>query len=140
MRKKRRPPLPDGGRIVHPSKMSTARLSLAPCEGVAHVGETTLSRAELDELRRLLESDEIEKRDIIQIIKTLKITLNDQYDLNLVKEAEEAISGKGTRRNTVGRAVNYLLTIINRVFPKSMGGRRTRRNRRKSKSRSTRRN
>jgi len=115
--------------------MSGGPLALAPCEGTAHVGETTLSRSELDELRRILESDDVEKKDIINIIKSLKITLNNQYDLNLMKEAEAVISGKGTRRNTVGRAVNYLLTIINRVFPKSVGGKRTRRRRRHSRRR-----
>jgi hypothetical protein len=107
----------------------SAPLLLAPCEGMAHVGETTLTRAELDELKQILESDDVEKKDILRIIKTLKITLNNVYDLNLIEEAESVLTGKGTRRNTVGRAIQYLLTLIDRVFPKSNTGASVRRSR-----------
>ena len=106
-------------------------LRLAPCNGEAHTGETTLTADELQTLRRILEHDDVEKKDVVNVLKTLKPTLNNEYDKAMILEVENVLSGKGTRSQTVGKAINYLITILDRVFPRTTGGRRKRNTRKR---------
>jgi hypothetical protein len=112
-------------------------LRLAPCNGTAHIGETTLTADELQTLRMIVSHDDVEKKDVVNVLKTLKPTLNNEYDIALILEAEKTLSGKGTRSQTLGKAINYLITILDRVFPRSVGGRKKHKSS-KSKSKSKR--
>ena len=95
---------------------------LAPCEGEAHTGETTLTRAELDDMKEQLQDDDVTRAQVVAALRTLAPTLSSELDRNVIAAAQEALAGRGTHRETVGRAVNYLLTIIDRVFPARTGG------------------
>jgi hypothetical protein len=96
--------------------------ALAPCEGEHHTGETTLTRAELDDLKEVLEDeDTIEKPKVLLVIKALRPTLSSEYDKNLLEEAQAVLTKQGTRAETLNRAIGLLITLIDRVFPKSGG-------------------
>lgn len=95
---------------------------LAPCEGEAHTGETTLSRADLDAMKDTLQDDGVTRAQVVAALRTLKPTLSSELDKNVIAAAEEALAGRGTTRETVGRAINLLITIIDRVFPRMEGG------------------
>lgn len=97
-------------------------VQLAPCEGEAHVGETTLSRGELDGLKDMLSSDDVTKAQVELAIRALKPSLSSELDRNAVAEAEQAVGLKGSRGQTVGRAIALLITVIDRVFPTGIGG------------------
>jgi hypothetical protein len=92
---------------------------LLPCEGEAHVGETNLSREDLDGLHEMLESDDVTRTDVLVAIKALqKSNLTSELDRNLVLEAEEAMKSEGSRSQSMGRAIQLLLLLLERVFPK----------------------
>lgn len=93
---------------------------LAPCEGEAHTGECSLTAKEISDLRDILEDEDVERKDVINVMKTLKPTLSHEYDKNLLAEAESDIAGK-TDRRSIGTTINKVITILDRVFPSSSG-------------------
>lgn len=96
-------------------------LSLQPCEGEAHTGETTLTADEVRELRNVLEDENVEARQVVNVAKTLLVTLSHEADKELVNEAMRQ-AGKG--RRGLGQATAYLMTVMDRVFPKQGGSRK----------------
>jgi hypothetical protein len=97
------------------------RPALAPCEGQAHTGECSLTATEISELREVLEDeDNITREKVINVIKTLEPTLEHEYDKNLLNEAKSDIAGRSDRR-AIGSTINKVITILDRVFPRSEG-------------------
>lgn len=96
-------------------------LKLQPCEGEAHTGETTLTAEEVQGMREMLEDEEVDGRGIARVATTLRITLSHDADKELV---DQALKYAGGGRKERGMAVNLLLTVLNRVFPRSGGGRK----------------
>ena len=96
-------------------------LKLQPCEGTAHTGETTLTAEEVKEMRGLLEDEEVDGRGIARVASTLRLTLSHDADKELV---DQAVKFAGGGRKERGMAVNLLLTVLDRVFPRSGSGRK----------------
>ena len=98
-------------------------MQLAPCEGTPHTGETSLTREDLDGIKEILTNEDVTKPQVQFAINALrKGTFTSEFDTNAISEAESALNGKGTRGQTLGRAVDLLITVIDRVFPRVAGG------------------
>ena len=94
---------------------------LAPCEGEAHTGETTLSADEVKTLKDMLEDDDADRSTVLNVYRGLRPTLNSEFDLNVMDEVKAYLeSGKKDRRST-GNAINLLVSVLDRVFPRSGG-------------------
>ena len=96
--------------------------SLASCEGEAHTGETSLSKANVDGIREMLEDDDVSRQKVLLAIKALKPTLSSEVDRAAVAEAEAAVNSGGSYAQTVRKAVNLLITVLDRVFPTGVAG------------------
>lgn len=99
-----------------------SRPQLASCEGEAHTGETTLSKANIDGIREMLEAEDVSKQHVLLAIKALKPSLSSQLDRNVVEEAETAVNSGGSRAQTINKAVNLLMIVLDRVFPTGLAG------------------
>ncbi|NDD53234.1 hypothetical protein EBZ39_05070 [bacterium] len=97
-------------------------LALEPCEGEAHTGETTLTAAEVSELKSMLEDDDADNSTIANVYRTLRPTLNDRLDLNVMDEVKAFLESGAVDRRRTANAINLLLTVLCRVFPRSSGG------------------
>jgi hypothetical protein len=98
-------------------------LSLESCEGEAHTGETTLCASEIKEMKDALLDDDVERETVVRSWKVLSKTVSDPADIEIMNEVKSLLSGKAERRK-LSRAVNLLITVLDRVFPRS-GGKKT---------------
>jgi hypothetical protein len=93
---------------------------LAPCEGEAHTGECTLTAEEIAGLRDILENDDVSREDVVNVIRTLRPTLSNQLDRNLLEDAVSTLSNR-TDRRSIQATINKIITILDRVFPSATG-------------------
>jgi len=91
-------------------------LKLQSCEGEAHTGETTLTAEEVAGVAWSVGGRRCDGRAGVGCCRTLKVTLSHPADIELV---DRALSKQEDDRRARGEAVNLLLTVIDRVFPKA---------------------
>ncbi len=96
-------------------------LRLAPCEGEAHTGETTLTAEEVSGMKDILESDEADRKSVLTVYRVLGPTLSNEYDINVMNEVKTYLESGKTDRRSTGNAINLLITVLDRVFPRQSG-------------------
>jgi len=81
-----------------------------------------LSKANVDGIREMLEDDDVSRQKVLLAIKALKPTLSSEVDRAAVAEAEAAVNSQGSYSQTVRKAINLLILVLDRVFPTGVAG------------------